>query len=120
MQVVVDTNVWLLYGRRRWDVLKELADQGHSPVLLQPVKDELEKLSSGASSTAQAAKVALSLIRRKALNTLSGSARHADAAIVAYCGANGAAAATQDASLRRELRRQGIPVVTFHRSGKTS
>ncbi len=118
MEVVIDTNVWLLYGRRKWDVLKELAGLGFTPVLLSSVEAELAKLSKGNSETAHAAKLVTALIRRKALKTTPGSADYADTAILAYCRSHGAIAATQDALLRRELRRVGIPVVTFHRSGK--
>jgi len=117
MKIVVDTNFWLLPGRTRTDVLAELQQAGYTIVLLKPVHSELEKLSLNNSKTAEAARIALQLIKRKGLKTIPSSASYADTAIQLYCEQHKAAAATQDASLRRKLRRLGIPVVTANRSG---
>lgn len=117
-KVVLDTNFLLLPGRRTVDVFSMLEQEGFTVIILDTVYNELKGLSTGRSETAQAAKLALQLIKRKGLNTVPSSAAYADDAILAYCRDHQASAATEDGDLRRKLRRSSIPVVTFHRSGK--
>jgi rRNA-processing protein FCF1 len=116
--VVPDTNFFLIPGRKKRDVLGELQADGYSLIVLEPVHRELEKLAVGTSITAGAARIGLSLIKRKGLNTVPSSVRYADSAILAYCKQNGAVAATQDVALRQRLKSARVPVITLNRSGK--
>jgi rRNA-processing protein FCF1 len=117
-KVVLDTNFWLIPARRRVDVAGDLQTRGFELILLQPVARELEKLAVGRSQTATAARIALQLIKQKGLNIVPSSVRYTDSAILAYCKQDGAVAATQDVALRQRLKKAGIPVITFNRSGK--
>lgn len=119
-EIVIDTNFALIPVRRNKDVFAELIIMGYKPVLLPEVTGELLKLSkkgTGASAQARECKATLQLLERKGLKTASGSAGYADTAILAYCRAKGAAAATHDNELRKQLRDAGVPVVTLGRSG---
>jgi rRNA-processing protein FCF1 len=115
---VLDTNFFLIPGRNHKDVLSLIEAEGYTIILLKQVHRELTKLSEGQSETASAARIALQLIKRKGLNTVSGSVRYTDNAILTYCQEHGAAAATQDVALRRTLRAAGVRVLTLNRSGK--
>lgn len=116
--LVLDTNFFLIPGRRHVDILSILEAEGYGLILLKSVQKELVKLSEGRSQTATAARIALQLIKQKGLNTVSCSANYTDDAIMDYCRTTGAAAATQDAELRRRLKQARIETIALGTSGK--
>jgi rRNA-processing protein FCF1 len=119
-EVVIDTNFALIPVRRNKDVFAELENRGYTPVILPEVTAELLKLSqkgTGASQQARECKATLQLLERKGLKTPPSSRGYADTAILAYCRARGARAATHDNELRKQLRDAGVPLITLGRSG---
>ena len=114
--VVLDTNFLLIPGRKHRDVIGELQKEGFEVITLTVVVQELEAMALKASNTASAARIALSLIKRKGLKVARSSAGYADEAILVYSKAHICSASTQDLALRRKLRSAVDPIVTYNRS----
>ncbi len=118
--IVLDTNFCLIPVRRKRDVFKELEAAGYQLVFLPEVLSELAKLANkgtGTSISAREARATLTMLERKGLKAPPSSNAYADTAILAYCQGLGAATATHDNELRKQLRKAGVPVVTLGRSG---
>jgi hypothetical protein len=110
--VLVDTSFLMLPGSFRIDIFKELArvlESNFEVLVPSAVLAELRHLiTSGSPKNRNAARIALALVRNARVIQGEGPA---DETIAKLAKREGAVVATLDSRLRRELRREGIPVV---------
>jgi hypothetical protein len=108
----MDTSFLMLPGSFRIDIFKELArvlESNFEVLVPSAVLAELRRLmTSGSPKNRNAARIALALVRNARVIQGEGPA---DEAIAKLAKREGAVVATLDSRLRRELRREGIPVV---------
>jgi rRNA-processing protein FCF1 len=116
MRIILDSNALFVPLKFRIDIfeeLKTLLNRSFEPVLLQPVKKELEKLAAeGAPKVRKEAAYALKLAEKCTLidvgDEFSGSP---DDAIVKVAGEWKCPVFTNDGELRRRLRDISVPVI---------
>lgn len=119
MQIVVDTNFWLIPGQFRVDIFADferLCGAKATVSTLSASVDELEKLTKNAKNIAQrqAAKLGLQLIKAKKVQIIPVDHGYADDAIVAHARANmPIAVATQDQGLKSRLKPLGVALIVL-------
>ena len=112
LKVILDTNFMMLPGQFGIDIFKELdriIDQKYQLCTLTPIVHELERLSREAKGKDKtAAKLALGMMPRIEKIEVK---RKADEAIVETAKQEKAIVATNDAELRRKLKKEGITAI---------
>jgi len=122
----VDTNALLIPGTFGIDIYEELEDMGYLEIIIpESVMEELNALRNSESEkgrTKRAAQIGYQLVLQhlRLANGRSrvvierkgrGSDRDTDSEIISLAKMRDAAVLTNDAELRRKLRREGIPTV---------
>jgi len=122
----VDTNALLIPGTFGIDIYEELEDMGYLEIIIpESVMEELNALRNSESEkgrTKRAAQIGYQLVLQhlRLANGRSrvvierkgrGSDRDTDSEIISLAKMQDAAVLTNDAELRRKLRREGIPTV---------
>jgi len=122
MQILVDTNFWLIPGQFRVDIFAEferLCGANATIHTLSASIDELTKLTKDAKNLAQrtAAKLGLQLIKQKKITIIPVNHAYADDAIVKYVRdnitSNPIGIATQDAELKSRLKPLGVSFIVL-------
>ena len=130
--VLLDTNFLLIPGRFGVDIFAEIervCDFPYHVCLLKGSFEELRAIASGegirrqAGKDRSAASLGLELVKAKNLtiiddSQLEGSA--VDDRILSFAVENRAIVATQDAELKRRLRREGLPVIVLRQLSRLS
>jgi len=136
-KILLDTNFLMIPGQFLVDIFDGIAQAMHEPyelIVLDKSLSELEKLATGNSMDARAARLALALVRaheessptilqkivglapqgkQKRLKVVSVSGKgYVDDALLRIAD-DDTLVATQDAALRRRLRERGIPCVVL-------
>lgn len=115
--VILDTNFLLIPATFGVDIFSEIQriyPLKHQFAVVGPTLAELEIIKGRPGKQASAAKLALSLIKAKNINTLPTAVKHTDDAIVAVAQKQGnCVVATQDLALRSRLKKAGISVIVL-------
>ena len=125
--VLLDTNFLLIPGQFGVDIFSELRRACDFPfklAVVQPVMDELNRLTEDKATSAKdrkAAHLALQLIKVKGVPVLGGYGKvfkSADKAILHLASANGKelVVATQDRELKSMLREKGVAVAVLRQN----
>ena len=116
-EIIFDSSFLMAVAERPTAWKTDITDAvgGFEPILLQPVRAELQRLASGGGKRASAARVALEMAGGFKAGE-SGDGRPDDEIVSAALQA-GAAVATTDAALASTLRRLHVQVITL-RSGR--
>ena len=99
MKILLDTSFLISAIRYKIDFLNEL--KGHELVILEPVKQELEKLIKGKKKGNLEAKIALELIKINKIKIKKTDIKEADDALAN----ENEIVATQDKELKKRLKR---------------
>lgn len=112
MEVVIDTNALIYAASQKLDVYELLKFEGHTPVILSCVTDELKSLSESAKKAAdrKLAKLALQLIRVKPIGIGPGNT---DEIIAGYAKKNNAKVLTNDKELKCKLRSLRVGILSI-------
>lgn len=123
MQIVVDTNFWLIPGQFRVDIFAEferLCGQKSQVIAFSATVDELQKLTTTAKTASQrlAAKLGLQLITQKKVQIIPIDHGYADDAIVTFARTareqqQTIGVATQDQQLKSRLKPLGVSVIVL-------
>lgn len=112
MQVIADTSFLMIPGMFGVDVVSELErllERRHKLVIPSPVVRELEQISrKGKPTERAAARIGLLLAKRGSVVMVEGGA---DESILKLAAEKRCAVGTTDSAMRKELRRQGVPVI---------
>lgn len=112
IRVIADTSFLMLPGIFGVDVLSELdrlLERRYILIIPQPVVGELKALAErGKPSERSAARLALALVKRGEAFKKEGEA---DEVIMRMASERGWVVGTADSTLRKRLRRKGIPVI---------
>lgn len=108
MRLIIDTNFWIYIAK--YGLFDKLREMGIEPVLLGPVKRELESLSKSRGEGKDAS-VALEMIKRWNLNVEEVEERVADDAIFRFAKKSDMKVATMDRELSDRLKKEGIGIM---------
>jgi len=122
VRVLVDSNFLIAPFLLGWDVFSELGrviGGRYEVIVLDRVIDELMKLAEKGGRRGKLARAALSLVEVRGFRVCPSGVEGGgvDDAVFDYAKREGCVVATNDAKLRRRLRRVGVPVV-FLRQGR--
>lgn len=109
--IIIDTNFFLIPGIFGLDIFEEIARVygfAHSIATLDKCVRELEKIAAGRGKDASAARLGLKLLQHKKVKILRSGKGKVDDLILAIAKKRKAIVATQDAVLRRRLKKAGI------------
>lgn len=110
-RVLIDTNILLSAEETRLFQTLEESYPELEACVLEGTKRELESMARGKGGNK--AKLALALIERQHLNTLSQSVEHVDDALIQEALREPAYLATQDKELQKKALRKGIRVLAI-------
>ena len=121
MKIILDTNIILYAAKQKVDLVSSLKERfGQTITLIVPdlVKEELASLTTSAKKGAdkRAAKLALQIVEFSKLKEMKIS-KPVDNGLTKLAKKEKALVATNDAELRRNLRKEGIRVI-FLRQNK--
>lgn len=115
IRVLLDTNFLLLPGQFKVDIFTELERIMQEPfeiAVLESSIEELENLTKkGKSEDRRAAKLGLDLLKHKALKILPSSKQRCVDDLLVEMAGPALIVATQDAELRKRLKRKGAGVI---------
>ena len=111
----IDTNALLTLatGSGLLELIHEQLPE-YEPTIVSGVLQELQKLAVGSSKDALAAKLAINIINKQDLKTLTNSTSYVDAALIAVASREDAII-TLDKELQKRARKQHIAVFTIAR-----
>ncbi len=120
VKVVLDTNVLMMPGKFRIDLLESIRDilGSFEPVILEEVAAEIAGLARGHGSDAAAARFGLELASRIGTVHSGCSGESVDEKIACYAALNEAMVATNDRLLREKLLTEGISVISMKKQKK--
>ncbi|MEM2688941.1 MAG: DNA-binding protein [Candidatus Bathyarchaeia archaeon] len=115
MKIIIDSNALFVPLQFKIDIfeeLKTLLNRNFEPILLSPVKKELEKLAmEGSPKTRREAAYALKLTRKCTIIDLGEEFGDPDEAIVKVASEWKCPVFTNDSELRKKLRNINVPVI---------
>jgi len=116
LKIILDSNVLFTPLQFKIDILEELKtllNRKFEPVLLSPVRQELERLAKeGSSQMRKNAAFALKLAEKyKVVNTNETGTNTVDDIIVKVASKGGCAVFTNDRQLKKKLRDINVPVI---------
>lgn len=108
MKIAIDTNIFVYAVRFRLDIFSQL--KGNEVCTIEPVIEELKKISKGNSKDAKAAALALAMLKEKikdgGISLIPSKWRNADDELLEL-GKSGYAVITQDRELLERLKAAG-------------
>jgi len=113
--VVLDTNFLLIPFRFRINIMAELdylIEESHFYVVSSRTVAELEKLGSSVGKDGMAARLALKMLKASRIEMVKNE-EHVDDWIVGYAKDNNAIVCTNDAALRRRLKRLNVKMIAL-------
>lgn len=113
--VVLDTNFLLIPFRFRINIIAELGyliEESHHYVVSSRTVEELEKLGASVGKDGMAARLALKMLQASRIETIEDE-KHVDDWIVEYAKVNGAIVCTNDAALRRRLKKHNVKMIAL-------
>lgn len=113
--LVVDANFLMSAYRFKVDAIQELGRLvagGYVLVTSSAVINELQGLCRETNAASRGARYALDMMRKQGVRVIRTSQK-ADAWIEEYCSKNGATACTNDAELRKRLKKRGVRTVVL-------
>ncbi|RLI29307.1 hypothetical protein DRO58_00080 [Candidatus Bathyarchaeota archaeon] len=114
IKVIVDTSFLLECVRRRVDFvdgLERILNSRVELVVLKPVYEEIKRISKGSDERSRYARLLLQLLAKARTHILKTDVKvDVDDLLLDIAAKMKLPVATNDSSLRRKLRRQGIPV----------
>jgi len=108
MKVILDTNFIIDSIRFKVPIFSEL--EGNEIFILDSIEKELESILKRGTNESKLAKIALEVLKTKALKVLKSIEKNTDASLLAYSQQN-YFIATQDSLLRTLIRKKGGKVV---------
>ena len=119
MRFLLDANFFLIPGRFRVDVFRELEGFGKPELFtLDLVVSELRKLSSGRGRDAANASLGLELIEKKGVEVMSTRGKNTDQEIERVAAEQDFVVCTQDRELQKKLKKEDVTVI-FLRQKRT-
>jgi len=112
MKIFLDTNFLMVPVKFGVDIFSELdriIDERYELITVEPVVEELKKISEGKGKDAKAAKVGLELIKRKKIKVMKTKEKSADKSLIEL--SEGNAVATLDVELKKKLMKIGRKVI---------
>lgn len=115
MEVIIDTNALVYAAEKKIDIFSNLKFEGHVPIILECVIEELKSLSASSkrASDRDAAKLALQLIKVKPISVEEGKP---DEIIANYAKAHKTSVLTNDRALKTKLKSLHIGVFSITES----
>lgn len=120
LRVLIDANGFTMPVQLGIDLYGELRELlgSYEPLVLEETLEELRGIAHGRGSDAGAAKVGLALAGGATVVSSGTREGSVDERIVSYAERNRCAVLTNDAALRKELRRRGIKVISLRKFKK--
>jgi len=113
--VILDTNFLLLPVQFKIDIFSEISDLLEEKVefiVFDSTLKELSEISKSKGKDGTAARVALKLLEEGNIRIIKGQSKNVDNDIISYCKQNkNTLVATNDATLRKKLKRIGVRVI---------
>ncbi len=113
--VIIDTNILLLPGVMGLDLFGEIERiaPASRPAVVSETIEELKRLAEGNGKDANAASLALAVLKKKDILILPDRQGHTDDSIIAYAEETGCMVATQDKDLRKRVRDCGCKAIAL-------
>lgn len=115
-KIILDANFLMIPVQFKVDIFEEIRRIMNEPydlVTMSPVAGELQKIASGKSKDAGAARVALEVVRIHNVKVIDASGR-ADATIMKICDRN-TIVCTQDRRLQNALKKKGTRILAMRK-----